>query len=48
VGSLVIMALPNGLVIMGVSSNVQTVLTGLMLILAVTISIRRGKLRIIK
>jgi len=48
VGSLVIMTLANGLVIMGVSSNVQTVLTGLVLIVAVMISIRRGKLRIIK
>jgi ribose/xylose/arabinose/galactoside ABC-type transport system permease subunit len=38
----------NGLVIMGVPSNVQTVLTGLVLIGAVMISIRRGKLRIIK
>jgi ribose/xylose/arabinose/galactoside ABC-type transport system permease subunit len=40
--------LANGLVIMGVPSNVQTVLTGLVLIGAVMISIRRGKLRIIK
>ena len=48
VGSLVIMTLANGLVIMGVSSNVQTVLTGLVLIVAVMISIRRGKLKIIK
>jgi ribose/xylose/arabinose/galactoside ABC-type transport system permease subunit len=48
VGSLVIMSLANGLVIMGISSNVQTVLTGLVLIVAVMISIRRGKLRIIK
>jgi ribose/xylose/arabinose/galactoside ABC-type transport system permease subunit len=48
VGSLVIMSLANGLIIMGVSSNVQTVLTGLVLIVAVMISIRRGKLRIIK
>jgi ABC-type xylose transport system permease subunit len=42
------MSLANGLVIMGISSNVQTVLTGLVLIVAVMISIRRGKLRIIK
>ncbi|HZZ63510.1 MAG TPA: ABC transporter permease [Roseiarcus sp.] len=48
VGSLVIMSLANGLIIMGVPSNVQTVLTGLVLIVAVMISIRRGKLRIIK
>ena len=48
VGSLVIMSLANGLVIMGVSSNVQTVLTGVVLIGAVMISIRRGKLKVIK
>jgi ribose/xylose/arabinose/galactoside ABC-type transport system permease subunit len=48
VGSLVIMSLANGLIIMGVSTNVQTVLTGVVLIVAVMISIRRGKLRIIK
>jgi ribose/xylose/arabinose/galactoside ABC-type transport system permease subunit len=48
VGSLVIMALANGLIIMGVPTNVQTVLTGIVLIGAVMISIRRGKLKIIK
>jgi ribose/xylose/arabinose/galactoside ABC-type transport system permease subunit len=48
VGSLVITALANGLIIMGVSTNVQTVLTGIVLIVAVMISIRRGKLKIIK
>lgn len=48
VGSLVIMALANGLIIMGVPTNVQTVLTGIVLIAAVMISIRRGKLKIIK
>ncbi|MGH7101372.1 MAG: ABC transporter permease [Acetobacteraceae bacterium] len=48
VGSLVIMTLANGLIIMGVSSNVQTVLTGIVLIGAVMISIRRGKIKIIK
>lgn len=48
VGSLVMTALANGLVIMGVPTNVQTVLTGVVLILAVLISMRRGKLRIIK
>ncbi|MBX3596734.1 MAG: ABC transporter permease [Rhizobiaceae bacterium] len=48
VGSLVIMSLANGLIIMGVPTNVQTVLTGVVLIVAVMISIRRGKLKIIK
>jgi ribose/xylose/arabinose/galactoside ABC-type transport system permease subunit len=48
VGSLVIMSLANGLIIMGVPTNVQTVLTGMVLIGAVMISIRRGKLKIIK
>jgi ribose/xylose/arabinose/galactoside ABC-type transport system permease subunit len=48
VGSLVIMSLANGLIIMGVPTNVQTVLTGVVLIAAVMVSIRRGKLRIIK
>jgi ribose/xylose/arabinose/galactoside ABC-type transport system permease subunit len=48
VGSLVITSLANGLIIMGVPTNVQTVLTGVVLIGAVMISIRRGKLKIIK
>ena len=48
VGSLIITALANGLVIEGVSTNVQTVLTGVVLIGAVLISIPRGKLKIIK
>ena len=48
IGSLVIMSLANGLVIMGISSNVQTVLTGVVLICAAMISIRQGKLKIIK
>lgn len=48
VGSLVMMALANGLIIVGVPTNVQTVLTGIVLIGAVMISIRRGRLKIIK
>jgi len=48
VGSLVITTLANGLIILGVSTNVQTILTGAVLIVAVMISIRRGKLRLIK
>lgn len=48
VGSLVMTALANGLVIMGVPTNIQTVLTGIVLILAVLISVRRGNNRVIK
>jgi len=48
VGALVMTTLANGLIIMGVSTNVQTVLTGVVLIAAVLVSIRRGKLRTIK
>lgn len=48
VGSLVMTTLANGLVILGVSTNIQTVLTGIVLIVAVLVSIRRGKIRIIK
>jgi ribose/xylose/arabinose/galactoside ABC-type transport system permease subunit len=48
VGSLVMTALANGLVILGVSTNVQTVLTGAVLIASVLVSLRRGKIRIIK
>lgn len=48
VGSLVITTLANGLILLGISTNVQTILTGAVLILAVMISIRRGKLKIIK
>ncbi|MFP6558960.1 ABC transporter permease [Paraburkholderia sp. B3] len=48
VGSLVMTTLANGLVIVGVSTNVQTVLTGAVLVASVLVSIRRGKIRIIK
>ncbi len=48
IGSLVITTLANGLILMGISTNVQTILTGAVLIVAVMISIRRGKLRLIK
>lgn len=48
VGSLVITTLANGLVILGISTNVQTILTGIVLVGAVMISIRRGKVKIIK
>jgi len=48
VGALVMTTLANGLIILGISTNVQTVLTGVVLITAVLVSIRRGKLRTIK
>jgi ribose/xylose/arabinose/galactoside ABC-type transport system permease subunit len=48
VGSLVISTLANGLIILGVSTNVQTVLTGVVLVGAVLLSIQRGKIRIMK
>lgn len=48
VGSLVITTLANGLIILGISTNVQTVLTGAVLVLAVVISIRRDKIRTMK
>jgi len=48
VGSLVMTVLANGLIILGVSTNVQTILTGVVLIFAVLVSIQRAKIKIIK
>ncbi len=48
VGSLVMSTLANGLIILGVSTDVQTVLTGIVLVGAVLLSIQRGKIRIMK
>jgi ribose/xylose/arabinose/galactoside ABC-type transport system permease subunit len=48
VGGLVMATLANGMVILGVSTNVQTVLTGVVLVAAVLISIQRSKLRVMK
>jgi ABC-type xylose transport system permease subunit len=48
VGSLVMATLANGMVILGVSTNVQTVLTGVVLVAAVLILIQRSKLRTMK
>jgi ribose/xylose/arabinose/galactoside ABC-type transport system permease subunit len=48
VGSLVITTLANGLIILGISTNVQTILTGAVLVVAVLISIRRDKIRVMK
>jgi ABC-type xylose transport system permease subunit len=48
VGSLVITTLANGLILLGISTNIQTVLTGAVLVAAVLISIRRDKIRVMK
>jgi ribose/xylose/arabinose/galactoside ABC-type transport system permease subunit len=48
VGALVISTLSNGLVILGVPSEVQTVIKGVVLVLAVFISLDRRKIGIIK
>ena len=48
VGSLVMSTLANGLIILGVETNVQIVLTGVVLVGAVLLSIQRGKIRIMK
>ena len=48
VGSLVMSTLANGLIILGVSTDVQIVLTGIVLVGAVLLSIQRSKIRIMK
>ena len=48
IGALVISTLSNGLVILGVPSEVQTVIKGIVLVLAVFISLDRRKIGIIK
>jgi ribose/xylose/arabinose/galactoside ABC-type transport system permease subunit len=48
VGSLVMSTLANGLIILGISTDVQTVLTGVVLVGAVLLSIQRGKIKVMK
>jgi ribose/xylose/arabinose/galactoside ABC-type transport system permease subunit len=48
VGSLVMSTLANGLIILGISTDVQTVLTGIVLVGAVLLSIQRGKIKVMK
>jgi len=48
VGSLVMTTLANGMIILGISTNVQIVMTGAVLIGAVMLSLQRGKIRIMK
>lgn len=48
IGALIIAMLGNGLVILGVPSEIQQIITGLILIVAVFLSLERGKIGIIK
>ena len=48
VGVLIVTVLANGMVLMGVSPSIQTAVQGLMIIAAVSISIDRKRLRIVK
>jgi ribose/xylose/arabinose/galactoside ABC-type transport system permease subunit len=48
IGAIIIAMLGNGLVILGVASEIQQIITGLILILAVFMSLERSKIGIIK
>ncbi|MBZ9856487.1 ABC transporter permease [Mesorhizobium sp. CA13] len=48
IGALIIAMLGNGLIILGISSETQKIITGLILILAVFLSLERGKIGVIK
>ncbi len=48
VGVLIVTVLANGMVLMGVSPSIQTAVQGLMIIVAVSLSIDRKRLRIVK
>jgi ribose/xylose/arabinose/galactoside ABC-type transport system permease subunit len=48
IGALIIAMLGNGLVILGVASEIQQIITGLILIFAVFLSLERGKIGVIK
>lgn len=48
VGALIVSILGNGLIILGVSSDLQMVLKGIILIIAVFLSLERGKIGIVK
>lgn len=48
IGAIIIAMLGNGLVILGVPSEIQQIITGLILISAVFLSLERGKIGIIK
>jgi ribose/xylose/arabinose/galactoside ABC-type transport system permease subunit len=48
IGALIISMLGNGLIILGISSETQKIITGLILIVAVFLSLERGKIGVIK
>jgi ribose transport system permease protein len=48
IGVLIVTVLGNGMVLMGVSPSIQTAVQGLMIIAAVSLSIDRKRLRIVK
>jgi ribose transport system permease protein len=48
VGVLIVAVLLNGMVLMGISPSIQQAVQGLMIIIAVAISIDRKRLRIVK
>jgi len=48
IGAIIIAMLGNGLVILGVPSEIQQIITGLILISAVFMSLERSKIGIIK
>jgi ribose transport system permease protein len=48
VGVLIVTVLANGMVLMGISPSIQTAVQGLMIIVAVALSIDRQRLRIVK
>ena len=48
IGALIIAMLGNGLIILGIPSEIQRIITGLILILAVFLSLERGKIGVIK
>lgn len=48
IGALIIAMLGNGLVILGIPSEIQRIITGMILIVAVFLSLERGKIGIIK
>ncbi len=48
VGVLIVTVLANGMVLMGISPSIQTAVQGLMIIVAVALSIDRKRLRIVK
>jgi ribose/xylose/arabinose/galactoside ABC-type transport system permease subunit len=48
IGALIIAMLGNGLIILGISSEIQKIITGLILIVAVFLSLERGKIGVIK